>query len=111
MKLSKGSDCRRLYASCCGTPLAIQAGPLPWYLFYARNIETGEIPTKASICVRAQRDAQGDDLKIVKGAFAPMLVVTMLSRIVLLAFVGSYGPGTGLPSDCGPLGIGAASIA
>ena len=107
MKLSPKSDNRRIYSTCCGTPMLISSESAPVNLVYCCNMkgekdgEPSVINVTPSRCVHAPDDAKVPEgsttTRIAKGTFAPVLILNAISRLLLLTFVGSYGPGSGVP--------------
>lgn len=135
MKLSKKTENRRVFAKCCGTPIAICPDHSHLNLVYSNIItpsafskkaNSNEIPfpedvlQNATVCLHASHLETADtdaakekypEMKIVAGAGAPIEIVKIISRLLLLIGMGQRGPGDGFPVGEGKtVGIGYESI-
>lgn len=106
MKLSQNSDNRRIYSTCCGTPILISSESAPVNLVYCCNMkgekdgEPSTINVTPACCVHAPENSkapEGSKMRIAHGTFAPIFILNTIGRLLLLVFAGSYGPGTGVP--------------
>ena len=137
MKFTAKSDNRRVYASCCGTPLAISIESAPLDLIHPptmtmvdeddadgnnqTNTNTIPFPTKdlvPTVCVHSHNMSEDDPkyhsgpptMKMAHHENAPGFILYTIGRLIVLALgIGSYGPGKGFPKN-EPVGIGLDSI-
>ena len=118
MKHTEGSNNRRIYSKCCGTPIAISDTGAPLNLVYCCNfkpVEGKEIVNMTPICCFHSRKEDavpaGSNIRMINGTVAPRSILEIITRLILLAFVGSYGTGTGIPhGNDKTVGIGLSSI-
>jgi len=136
MKLSQKTENRRVYARCCGTPIAIAPDHSHLNLVYCPiispvtagdNEDTDEVPFPAKIlnqptvCLYTARLGQGFNLEqtrtkhpqmqLVSTVFCPSVIASMLGRLALLLVLGQRGPGQGFPVGQGKtVAIGFESI-
>ena len=131
MKLSKKTENRRIFAKCCGTPLAISADHSHLNLVYSNlikpindwNCKENEVPYPTSVCAQYAVCLHAENLgnipdeykkkyptmKIIPTLVAPVTILGILGRLVLLMGMGSRGPGQGLYLEK-EIGIGYESI-
>ena len=118
MILADGSHNRRIFTNCCGTPMAISDTGAPVNLVYCCNIQpvegSEEINKTPICCFHSRKEDQvppGSKIRMINGAFAPRSIFGIVTRLGLLAMVGSYGSGTGIPEGKDKtVGVGLESI-
>lgn len=131
MKLSEKTENRRVFAKCCGTPIAIAPDHSHLNLVYCSIIKPStdcgenEIPFPAAIIdhptvlLHAENlDSIADEfktkhptMKIIPTLVAPVEIFKILARLGLLLGMGSRGPGEGFPLGEGKtIGYGIESI-
>jgi hypothetical protein len=135
MKLSQRTENRRVFAKCCGTPLAISADHSHLNLVYcpvvkpveAKACAQDEIPFPQSIldqptflvlahrlgdaATNQQTKTKHPNMKIIPHHFAPVSILSMVCRLLLLIGMGARGPGKGFPVEGQKkVGIGYESI-
>jgi hypothetical protein len=123
MKLSKRTENRRVFAKCCGTPLAICPDHSHLNLVYCPVVKPLEAkacaeheipfpervldqPTVLLLAYHLGDDATNQEtkskhpnMKIVPHHFAPLSILSILSRLILLIGMGARGPGKGFPVE------------
>jgi hypothetical protein len=123
MKLSKTTENRRVFAKCCGTPLAISPDHSHLNLVYCPVVKPLEAkacaedevpfpepvldqPTVLLLAYRLGEDATNQEtnvkhpnMKIVPHHFAPVSILNIVSRLILLIVMGARGPGKGFPVE------------
>jgi hypothetical protein len=136
IKLSIKTENRRIFASCCGTPIAIAPEHSYLNLVYSNLIRSvpqmscqeKEVPYPMSVVrsynlvlhaenlnldENATKDIQSKhpSMKIIPTVVAPVEISKILGRLVLLLALGSSGPGEGFPMGQGKaIGYGIESI-
>ena len=122
MKLTKHSENRRIYTSCCGTPLGISIDYTGVNLILSNlvrpvaRLESNEeaLPKLAPTVCFFSKEAnpkysiEPASIQLIPKRGAPRFILYCLTRMVVLLLVGSYGPGEGFPRT--PLTIGLKSI-
>ncbi|KAL3938488.1 MAG: hypothetical protein SGARI_001727 [Bacillariaceae sp.] len=127
MKLSPKTENRRVFAACCGTPIAIA----PDHQHLNLNCKENEVPFPSSVIdtptlivhashimdtmdkdKEAQVSKKHPTMKIIPTVVAPLEILKIINRLLLLLVLGDRGPGQGLPMDSDKtLGIGIESVA
>ncbi|CAB9520270.1 expressed unknown protein [Seminavis robusta] len=132
MKISPKTENRRVFTTCCGTPLSISPDGSPLNLVYCPTISPltdcgeNEVPfprevlDKPTLCFHGRKfledpasqvKAKQPQMTVIAEHNAPKFVLGMIGRLLLLVGLGAKGPGEGFPVEDGKtVGIGYEAI-
>lgn len=111
MKLSSNTCNRRIYSTCCGTPMGISLDRTYVNLIYTPNLKEEEVlmemevdlsplpPTAVFYSTQAipTKPSAPMGMRTGRGNFDTITILHCISRLALLFFLGEKGPGQGFP--------------
>lgn len=111
MKLSSNTSYRRIYSTCCGTPMSVSLDKTCVNLIYTPNLKEEEVlmemeidlspipPTAVFYSSQAipTKPSAFTGTRTRRGTFDSNTILHCISRLTMLFFLGEKGPGHGFP--------------